>query len=101
MDDAHGQIDSSAHVVGLEFADECVKRGRGRADAQEERDFDEENDEGADPGRVISDTYRRRKMYYPQAYHCKQNDPMEEEDVANAQTKAEDHADDSGPGEKC
>lgn len=45
LDDAHGKVDCGAHVVGLESADECIKRGRGRADAQEERDFDKEDDE--------------------------------------------------------
>jgi hypothetical protein len=32
-----------------------------------------------------------------QAYHGKQDDPVEEEDVANAETETQDHADDTGP----
>lgn len=52
LDDAHGQVDGSAHVIRLEAADEAVKLRRGRADAQEKRDLDEEEDEGADAGGV-------------------------------------------------
>lgn len=45
LNDTHCKVDCGAHVIGLESANESVKRGRRRADAQEERDFDEENDE--------------------------------------------------------
>jgi len=44
--EAHDKVYTSAHVVCCEAADEAVKAGRGRADAQEEWDFDEEDDEG-------------------------------------------------------
>jgi len=80
LDDTHGKVDCGAHVIGLKSADEGVKRGRRRADAQEERDFNKEDDERAD-----------------KAYHSKQDDPVEEEDVANAETEAQHHADDAGP----
>ena len=48
MDDGEHEVDGGAHVVGLEAADEGVEAGRGRADAQQERDLDEEDDEAGD-----------------------------------------------------
>jgi hypothetical protein len=57
LDDTHGQVDGGAHVIGLESADECIKRGRRRADAQEERDFDKEDDERADTGCCVSTVF--------------------------------------------
>lgn len=97
MDDAHGKVDGGAHVIGLESANECVERGRCRADAQEERDFDEEDDERADTERHVSPVCRRTSGCYSQAYHGEQDDPVEEEDVANAETEAQHHADDTSP----
>jgi hypothetical protein len=44
----HDTVHRSARVVGLKTADEVVEFGRGRTDSQEQRDFDEEDDEGAD-----------------------------------------------------
>jgi hypothetical protein len=46
--DTHDTIDCRAHVIGFEFADEGVEFGRGWADAEEEWNFDEDDDEGAD-----------------------------------------------------
>jgi len=43
--DAHDEVDGGAHVVGMEFADEVIKRCRGRADAEEERDLEEDDEE--------------------------------------------------------
>lgn len=34
---------------------------------------------------------------YSQAYHGEQDDPVEEEDVANAETETQHHTDDTGP----
>jgi hypothetical protein len=48
LDDAHDEIDGGAHVVCLEAADEGVEVLGCRADAQQERDFDEDEDEGGD-----------------------------------------------------
>jgi hypothetical protein len=42
LDDAHGEVDGGAHVVCLEAADESVEVLGGRADAEEEWDFDED-----------------------------------------------------------
>ena len=42
LDDAHGEVDGGAHVVCLEAADESVEVLGGRADAEEEGDFDED-----------------------------------------------------------
>jgi hypothetical protein len=97
LDDTHGQVDGGAHVIGLESADECIKRGRRRADAQEERDFDKEDDERADTRCCVSTVYLQASDCYSQAYHGEQDDPVEEEDVANAETETQHHADDTGP----
>ena len=97
LDDTHGKVDGGAHVIGLESADERVKGGRCRADAQKEGNLDEEDNEGADTVLAISAVYLIRCSHDLQAYHGEQDDPVEEEDVANSQTEAQDHADDTGP----
>lgn len=43
----HGEIDSGAHVVRTEFANEGIELGGGWADAEEEGYLDEDDDEGA------------------------------------------------------
>ncbi len=50
LDERHDAVDSGAHVVGFEAADEGVEAGGGGADAQEEGDFYEEDYEGGDAG---------------------------------------------------
>jgi len=47
LDERHDPIDASTHKVGLETADEVVEARRGRADAQEQRDLEEEDYERA------------------------------------------------------
>ncbi len=47
LDEAHGQVDARARVVRRESAHEGIELGRCRADAKEERDFDEDNEERA------------------------------------------------------
>jgi len=47
LDGAHAKVDESAHIVGLEFANESVKLGRRRADSEEERYLNEDYDECA------------------------------------------------------
>lgn len=51
----HDGVDGGAHVVCFEAADELVELFGGRADAEEEGDFEEEDDEGADSGGCVSD----------------------------------------------
>jgi hypothetical protein len=97
LNDTHGQVDGGAHVIGLESADEGVKRRRRWADAQEERDFDKEDNERADSVCRVSTVYLQESGCYSQAYHGEQDDPVEEEDVANAETEAQHHADDTSP----
>ena len=53
LDQAHDSIDSSAHVICFEAANEAVEDFRGWADAEEERDFDEDEDEGGDAVRWV------------------------------------------------
>lgn len=50
LDDGHDAVDCGAHVVRFEAADEGVEFGGCWADSEEERDFDEDYDEGADTG---------------------------------------------------
>lgn len=45
LDDGHDAIGGGAHVVGGDLANEVVELSRGRADAQQERDFDEQDQE--------------------------------------------------------
>lgn len=59
LDEAHGAVGGSAHVVGRDLADGGVKRRRGRADSQEEGHLDEEDDEGACP---IAESQRPRVL---------------------------------------
>lgn len=44
---AHSEIDASAHIVRCESAHKSIKLRRGRADAKEERNLDEDDEEGA------------------------------------------------------
>ena len=44
---AHDEVNGGAHVVGAEFADEGIERGRSRADTKEKRYLNEDDDEGA------------------------------------------------------
>lgn len=71
LNNTHDSIDSGAHVIGLEFADEGVEFGRGWADAEEERDFNEDDDEGAD-----------------EAYYAEDDEKVEVEYVGNAECEA-------------
>lgn len=53
---AHDGVDGCAHVVGRESADEGIELGRGWADSEKERDLNEEDYEGADPGAVVRES---------------------------------------------
>lgn len=53
LHNGHDEVHGGAEVVGLEAADEGVEVGGGRADSEEQRDFDEEDDEGADAAKVM------------------------------------------------
>lgn len=57
---AHDEVDGGAHVVGAEFADEGVELRGGRADAEEERDFDEDDNKGAYSVQRVSSEKRPR-----------------------------------------
>ncbi|KAB8338737.1 hypothetical protein FH972_021682 [Carpinus fangiana] len=59
LHNAHNQVDGGAHVVGLKAADEGVELGRSRADAQQQRDLDEEDDGRACPAAVYGSTVAR------------------------------------------
>lgn len=47
LDEAHCQVDARAHVVRGKSAHKGVEFGRGRADAKEKRNFDENDKERA------------------------------------------------------
>jgi hypothetical protein len=44
LHNAHDQVDGGAHVIGLESADESIEFRGGRADAEEERYLNEQDD---------------------------------------------------------
>ncbi len=50
---AHGKIDSGAHIVRRESAHEGIKFRGCRTDAKKERDFDEDDEEGARAGQIL------------------------------------------------
>lgn len=54
LDQRHDTIDCCAHVVRLEAADEGIEPSGGRADAEKERDLDEEDYEGRDAAGLVS-----------------------------------------------
>jgi hypothetical protein len=85
---AHYKVDGGAHVVGSEFADEGIEFGRSRADAQEERDFDEDDDEREHSVGQISDLYRKVVRADAQADNAKRNDEGWMKDVRNAEREA-------------
>lgn len=47
LEDAHGGVHASSHVVGGDLSDDGVKFGRCRTYSEEERNFDKDKDEGA------------------------------------------------------
>jgi hypothetical protein len=51
---AHYEVYGGAHVVGAEFTDKRIELGRRGADAEEERYFDEDDDEGAHSVNAVS-----------------------------------------------
>ncbi len=53
LNDAHGKIDSGAHVVRRESAHKGIEFCGCRTDAKKERDFDEDDEEGARAGQVL------------------------------------------------
>jgi hypothetical protein len=77
---AHDEVDGSAHVVRAELPNEFVKLWRRRTDAKEERYLNKDNDEGAH-----------------QANNTECNDKVGVEDVGNAQRKAQEYTQNSGP----
>lgn len=105
LDYAHCGVDGGAHVVGFEAADEGVEFLGGRADAQEEGDFDEDEDEAGDAVRDRSAEMLRVGTMKPggcsQAQDAPEDDDVEVEDVGNAEGKAEDYAKHAGPEERC
>lgn len=97
LDQAHDTINSGAHIVRFEASDEVIEGCGGRADSEEERDLDEEDDEGADTVFMLAvDCWGRAGMCM-QAYDGEQDNPVELEDVGYAQCEAEDYAEYAGP----
>jgi hypothetical protein len=82
LHNAHNQIDGSARIRGAEFTDEVVEFATRGADAEEERDFDEENYEGGGKTDAAEDD----EEWMPEV-----------EDVCYAQRKAQDHGKNAGP----
>ena len=104
---AHDAVHGGAHVVGAEAAHELVELGRGRADAQQEGDLEEDEDQAGDP--VERDTEasersrddRGRRVGGLQADDAEDDDEADVEDVGDAEGDAEDDAEDAGPVGTC
>lgn len=97
LNQAHDSVDRRAHVVRLEASDEGVEGRGGRADAQEEGDFDEDEDEGGDAGLVSVCSREEIGRAAVQEKHAPQNDDIKVEDVCYSKGEAEDDAEDAGP----
>jgi hypothetical protein len=54
LNEAHGKIDSGTRIVCCESAHEGIKFRRGRADAKEKRNFDEDDEERARAGEILA-----------------------------------------------
>lgn len=80
LDDGHHQVYSGAHVVCCESSHEGVKFRRGRADAHEERNLDEDDEERAH-----------------KAQSTEEDHYADVEKIREAYCKAEEYADNSGP----
>jgi len=80
LDEAHGEVDTSAHVVCCESTHERIEFGRGRADTEKEWNFDEDDEEGA------------REAESPEENHYANMEKMRD-----AQGKAEEYTYHSGP----
>lgn len=97
--DAHAKVESGAEIVGLEFPDKSIELGRRRADAEEQRHFEEQNH-----GRVYSGTSQLcvcdRGRHCSQAYDAKRNEETGVEEVGNAERKAQEYADHTRPALK-
>lgn len=79
LHDGHDNVGTSAHVVGGDLANEPVELGRGRADAEKQRDFNEEDDQGgcaaqgllsARTRRVITRRRGRTLLTWPEHRRC-------------------------------
>jgi hypothetical protein len=97
---AHDEVDGRAHVVGFEFANEAVELGRGRTDAEEQRNLDEDDDEGA---YSVGDCQRGGKnlegMGFIQANDAKGDDEGRVENVGDSKRKAEEDAQHASPAQ--
>lgn len=69
LDDGHDKVGGSARIVGRDSADKGVELAGGRADAQEEGDFDEENQQGGRTVAGVSETTKKGCVatYMPKA----------------------------------
>ncbi|KAL3962548.1 hypothetical protein ACCO45_004071 [Purpureocillium lilacinum] len=96
-DGAHDAVGGRAHVVGRDLADELVKLGRGRADAEEQRHFDEEDQEGECAGRVSVKTIRHSSGH-PHGKSAEDDEAdVKGKDGRDARCQADDHGQDAQP----
>lgn len=90
---AHDEVYGGAHVVGAELADEGVELGRRRADAEEERYLDEDDDEGAHSVAALATfCWRKQRLDNVQADNAECDDKVGVEDVCDSEREAEEYA---------
>lgn len=85
LDQGHDGVGTSAHVVGLDFPDVGIERAGGRADSEQQRYLDKQDDEGRHYGNDAHDAV-------PDTQSESRSD-----DVGQSQRKAEDHGQDAQP----
>lgn len=112
LDQGHDGVGTSAHVVGLDFPDVGIERAGGRADSEQQRYLDKQDDEGrhsADGAGAVSHSYQdcdkgpgtgRGRCLHGNDAHDAVPDTQSEsrsDDVGQSQRKAEDHGQDAQP----
>lgn len=78
LDDGHDEIGGGAHVVGRDLANEGVELARGRADAQEEGNFDEQYQECGSDGEGTHDGWEQAEAK-ERADTCRKTDDHRQE----------------------
>jgi hypothetical protein len=100
LNSAHYKVYGGAHVIGAELANESVELGRRWADAEEERDLDEDDDERTNSIQSISGRLENQGRWEDdlQAYNAKGDDKVGVEDVGDSEREAQEYAQHPSPG---
>lgn len=99
LEDGHGEVCAGAHVVGRDLANKLIKLARGWTNAEEERDFDEEDKKGRGAKVHVSRVDGRRKHGKDLHGKSTKNDEanVKGEDGRDARSETEDHGQNAEP----